>query len=92
MMLHLNMHSSSFLMMMLWHKYIHTQSILIIASFMVTFFLCLVLTYSPFDNTRKDVFCLAFYFKLKYFVLIDHILSETILSFLFLCFVLKYLP
>ena len=30
------------------------------------------------DITRKDIFCLAFYFKWKYFVLNDHILSETI--------------
>ena len=28
----------------------------------------------------------------KYVVLIDHILSQTIFSFLFLCFVLLYLP
>ena len=35
-------------------------------------------TYCPFDISWKDVFCLAFYFKWKYFVLIDHILSETI--------------
>ena len=34
--------------------------------------------YCPFDISWKDVFCLAFYFKGKYFVLIDHILSETI--------------
>ena len=32
--------------------------------------------YCPFDITRKDVFCLAFYFKWKYFVLSDYILSE----------------
>ena len=30
-------------------------------------------TYCPFDISRKDVFCLAFYFEWKYFVLIDHI-------------------
>ena len=35
-------------------------------------------TYCPFDISWKDVFCLAFYFKWKYFVLTDHILSETI--------------
>ena len=34
--------------------------------------------YCPFDISWKDVFCLAFYFKWKYFVLVDHILSETI--------------
>ena len=34
--------------------------------------------YCPFDITCKDIFCLAFYFKWKYFVLIDHISSETI--------------
>ena len=39
--------------------------------------------YCPFDITRKDVFCLAFYFKWKYFVLNDHILSETICLFCF---------
>ena len=39
----------------------------------------------PFDITRKDVsfFCLAFYFKWKYFILVDHILSETICLFCF---------
>ena len=36
------------------------------------------LNYCPFDIISKDVFCLAFYFEWKYFVLIDHILSETI--------------
>ena len=35
------------------------------------------------DITWKDVFCLAFYYKWKYFVLIDHILSETICLFCF---------
>ena len=41
--------------------------------------------YYPFDITRKDVFCLAFPFKWKRFVLIDHtcILSETICLFCF---------
>ena len=34
--------------------------------------------YCPFDIARKNIFCFAFYFKWKYFVLIDHILSETI--------------
>ena len=34
--------------------------------------------YCLFDISWKDVFCLAFYFKWKYFVLTDHILSETI--------------
>ena len=33
------------------------------------------------EITRKDVFCLAFYFKWKYFVLIDYILSEIICLF-----------
>ena len=46
-------------------------------------------TCCPFDITRKDIFCLVFYFKWKYFVLVDHILSETICLFclgvLFLC-------
>ena len=37
----------------------------------------------PFDISRKDVFCLAFYFEWKYFVLIDHIQSETICLFCF---------
>ena len=35
-------------------------------------------SYCPFDISWKDVFCLAFYFKWKLFVLTDHILSETI--------------
>ena len=41
--------------------------------------------YCPFDIhvSRKDVFCLAFYLKWKYFVLIDYILSETICLFCF---------
>ena len=39
--------------------------------------------YCPSDITWKDVFCLAFYFKWKYFVLIDHILSETVCLFCF---------
>ena len=30
----------------------------------------------PVDISPKDVSCLAFYFKCKYFVLTDHILSE----------------
>ena len=34
-------------------------------------------SYCPFDISRKDVFCLAFCFKRRHFVLIDHILSET---------------
>ena len=34
--------------------------------------------YCPFDISWKDGFYLAFYFKWKYFVLIDHIWSETI--------------
>ena len=40
-------------------------------------------SYCPFDISRKDVFCLAFYFEWKYFVLIDHIQSETICLFCF---------
>ena len=32
--------------------------------------------YCPFDITQKDDFCLAFYLKWNYFVLIDHILSK----------------
>ena len=39
--------------------------------------------YCPFNISWKDVFCLAFYFKWKYFVLTDHILSETICLFCF---------
>ena len=50
---------------------------------MVTCFLVLANIYCPFDITRKDVFCLAFYFKWKCFVLIDHILSETSCLFCF---------
>ena len=41
------------------------------------------LAYYPFDITLKDVFCFAFYFKCKHFVLIDHSLSETICLFCF---------
>ena len=41
------------------------------------------LIYCPFDITQKDIFCLAFNFKWRYFVLIDHILSETICLFCF---------
>ena len=40
-------------------------------------------TYCPFNISWKDVFCLVFYFKWKYFVLIDHIISETICLFCF---------
>ena len=39
------------------------------------------MNYCPFDISRKDVFCLAFYLKWKYFVLIDYILSETTFCF-----------
>ena len=46
-------------------------------------FVCGSSHYCPFDISRKDVFCLAFYFKRKYFVLNDHILSETICLFCF---------
>ena len=42
-----------------------------------------ILYYCPFDISWKDVFCLVFYFRWKYFVLIDHILSETICLFCF---------
>ena len=38
----------------------------------------MLFNYCPFDISWKDVFCLAFYFKWKYFVRIDHFLSETI--------------
>ena len=31
------------------------------------------LFYCPFDISRKDIFCFAFYFEWKHFVLIDHI-------------------
>ena len=47
-------------------------------------------TYSPFDISWKDVFCLAFYFKWKYFVLVDHILSETICLLCF-CVLFSYI-
>ena len=40
-------------------------------------------TYCPFDISWKDIFCLVFYFEWKYFVLIDHIQSETICLFCF---------
>ena len=40
-------------------------------------------SYCPFNISWKDVFCLAFYFNWKYFVLTDHILSETICLFCF---------
>ena len=42
-------------------------------------------SYCPLDITRKDFFffCLAFYLKLKDFVLIDHSLSEIICLFCF---------
>ena len=40
--------------------------------------LILNLTYRSFDILWKDTFHLAFYSKLKYFHLIDHMLSETI--------------
>ena len=36
--------------------------------------------YCPFDITWEDIFCLAFYLKWKYFILIDHILLRTINS------------
>ena len=36
------------------------------------------IAYRSLDITRKDVLSLEFYFKWKYFILIDHILSETI--------------
>ena len=39
--------------------------------------------YCLFNICRKDVFCLAFYFKWKYFVPNDHFLSETICLFCF---------
>ena len=45
--------------------------------------LILYLPYCPFDITWKDSFCLPFYLKWKYFVLTDHILSETICLFCF---------
>ena len=35
----------------------------------------------PLLSFRHHVFCLAFYFKQNYFILIDHILSETIYLF-----------
>ena len=37
--------------------------------------------YFPFDITWKDIFCLAFYYRWKYFVLIDHTLSKPICLF-----------
>ena len=46
-----------------------------------------IICYCPFDITRKDVlFSWCFYFKWKYSVLIDHILSETICLFCFCVF------
>ena len=42
-----------------------------------------VLNYCPFDISRKDILCLAFYLKWNCSVLIDHILSETICLFCF---------
>ena len=41
---------------------------------------CILLS---FQHLLERHFCLAFYFKWKYFVLIDHILSETIRLFCF---------
>ena len=45
-----------------------------------------MLFYCPFDISWKDVFCLVFYFIRKYFVLVDHILSETICLLCFCVF------
>ena len=39
--------------------------------------------YCVFDITRKDAFCLAFYFRWKHFVLTYHIVSEIICLFCF---------
>ena len=47
-------------------------------------------THHSYNYCAFDVFC-TFYSKWKCFVLIDHLLSETIFFFLFLRFVLKYL-
>ena len=43
----------------------------------------MTINYCPFDISLKDVFCSAFYLKWNYFVLIDHILSETFCLFCF---------
>ena len=51
--------------------------------FVFLFGLNVAFLYCPFDISWKDVFCLAFSLKWKYFVLIDHILSETICLFWF---------
>ena len=48
--------------------------------------MCLSFIYYHFDITRKTFFCLPFYFKWKYFDLLDHILSETICLFCFCIF------
>ena len=42
-----------------------------------------IVSYCPFDISWKDVFCLAFYLKWKYFVLFDCIFSEIICLFCF---------
>ena len=47
------------------------------------FFLLLHKNLRSFRHLLERRFCLAFYFKSKYFVLIDHILSETICLFCF---------
>ena len=44
-------------------------------------YLTSTLIYYSFNITRKYMFCFVFYFEWKYFVLIDHILSETICLF-----------
>ena len=50
---------------------------------MKTLYITLSCTYSPSDINRKGGFCLAFYFKWKYYVLTDLIESETICRFYF---------
>ena len=47
-----------------------------------------VLFYCPFDTTWKDICLLSVLSKRKYFVLIDHILSETVC--LFFCFCVSF--
>ena len=58
-------------------------SALLKTTFMTYLLSCTPSLFWPFDIPRKDVFCLEFYFRWKYFALIDHILSENICLFCF---------
>ena len=64
-----------------WQVFIQCSKIVVFIAAATLLLLCGY--YCPFDISWKDVFCLAFYFKWKYFVLIDHILSENICLFCF---------